>query len=96
PECRKVLTDLAGHPCMVGEAYKWLVYSLQRSMEGLEFLGRVNSCPKGNTTVCTGQCPAQCPLAKTDDNDGSSVVGVTSVGLFLSLIHAVFWVMPVF
>jgi hypothetical protein len=45
PECREVLRELEYHPCMKGEAFKWIVFTLKDYIEGLDFLARVQSCP---------------------------------------------------
>ncbi|CAG5117330.1 unnamed protein product, partial [Candidula unifasciata] len=55
PECRDVLQGLKQHPCLKGHANLWITRLMSQTIEGLDFLGRLRSCPTDET--CTSQCP---------------------------------------
>ncbi|BFZ05846.1 hypothetical protein BsWGS_08885 [Bradybaena similaris] len=54
PECRDVLNGLKSHPCLKGIANQWITTRMSMTHEGLDFLGRLRSCPVDE--ACTGQC----------------------------------------
>ncbi|CAL1540800.1 unnamed protein product [Lymnaea stagnalis] len=68
PECTAVVENLRSHPCLTGEAGKLVKYLLARSKQGLELLGRLHSCPTGQTQSCVQDCPAVCSLQETGLN----------------------------
>ncbi|KAH9508905.1 DBH-like monooxygenase protein 1 [Bulinus truncatus] len=82
PECKQVINNITSSPCFQSEMSKFVKNALASSKEGLEILGRLQSCPVLPSQNCSGQCPNDCK----GDNNGSSTIGVQSYLVVLMLI----------
>ncbi|KAH9508903.1 hypothetical protein Btru_050423 [Bulinus truncatus] len=62
PECKDVVKTISSHPCFQGETGKFVKSFMASSKEGLEFLGRLQSCPVVQTPDCRHQCSTMCDV----------------------------------
>nr|KAI8748695.1 tyramine beta-hydroxylase-like [Biomphalaria glabrata] len=67
PECKDLVQNITSGPCFQGQTSQFVKSMLTTSKEGLEMLGRLQSCPAGQGDTCPQPtCPNLC------DNNGSN------------------------
>ncbi|KAK0040025.1 DBH-like monooxygenase protein 2 [Biomphalaria pfeifferi] len=76
PECKEIVRNISSSPCFQGDTGKFVKSYLAMSKEGLDILGRLQSCPVSSVQNCTvQQCPNRCDV----DINGSAYAGVPGV-----------------
>ncbi|CAL1525883.1 unnamed protein product [Lymnaea stagnalis] len=74
PECQELANTLNRHPCLNGDAARIVNHFMESRRTGLEFLGRLHSCPRTVAHNCSTGCPGAC------DGDCSQICADTVVG----------------
>uniref|UniRef100_A0A2C9KYZ7 Uncharacterized protein n=1 Tax=Biomphalaria glabrata TaxID=6526 RepID=A0A2C9KYZ7_BIOGL len=76
PECKEIVRNISSSPCFQGDTGKFVKSYLAMSKEGLDLLGRLQSCPVSSVQNCTvQQCPNRCDV----DISGSAYAGAPGV-----------------